>query len=224
MADTIILVPVLCRPKNVERLIKSVIATTRYAKILFLASPGKEYFEEHITLLDASIKYYGLVDYKVVNWETGKGDYAKKINYGVSITEEPYIFLGGDDIVFHNHWRSLCIKDGRAVVGTNDMGNPRSINNGHSTHTFVRREYVEKGLIDGKPGLLFEGYWHEYVDDELIGTAKKRGDYSFVPNAYVEHLHPHWNKGEMDDVYAAQQERMRKSKNLYLSRKRLWEE
>ena len=223
MADTIILVPVLCRPKNVERLIESVIRTTRYAKILFLASPGREYFDEHITLLDASIKYYGIVDYKVMDFPCGKGDYAKKINYGIRQTTEPFIFLAGDDVVFHAGWRMACLNSGTLVVGTNDLGNPRCINDGHSTHTFVHREYVNQGLIDGRTGLLFEDYWHEYVDDELIGTARKRGVYSFAENAIVEHLHPSWNKADMDSVYAAQQERMRLSKNLYLSRKRLWE-
>lgn len=222
MVDTIILVPVLDRVQNIERLIESVIATTSSAKILFLASPGRKYFGEHIALLDASLKYDGYCEYIVVDWECGSGDYAKKINYGIKVTKERFIFLGADDIVFHNHWRDACLAANTMVVGTNDLGNPRVINGEHSTHSFVNREYVSRGLIDGNPGLLFEGYLHEYVDDEFIGTAKKRGVYSFASNALVEHLHPHWNKAEMDDVYSAQHDRMKRSRNLFLSRRNLW--
>lgn len=223
MIDTIILVPVLDRVQNIERLMESVIKTSRYAKVLFLASPGKKYFIEHCALQAASIKYDGYCEYVVVDWECGIGDYAKKINYGISITSETYIFLGADDIVFKPGWRKSCLSASTLVVGTNDLGNPRVISGSHSTHFFVNRDYVNQGLIDGRPGLLFEGYHHEYVDDEFIATARKRNCYSFAPNALVEHLHPSWNKAPMDEVYSGQQDRMRRSRNLFLSRSRLWE-
>ncbi|MBK6887023.1 MAG: hypothetical protein IPH03_11765 [Tetrasphaera sp.] len=91
------------------------------------------------------------------------------------------------------------IKAGYKVVGTNDLGNRSTATGRLSTHTLVERTYVDRhGTID-EPGVLcHEGYWHEYVDNELIGTAKHRGVYGHARQAHVEHLHWLWGKRDRD--------------------------
>jgi hypothetical protein len=43
----------------------------------------------------------------------------------------------------------------------------------HSTHPIIVRSYIEgQGAIDEPGKALHEGYWHNFVDDELIGTAR----------------------------------------------------
>lgn len=93
----------------------------------------------------------------------------------------------------------------------------------HSTHTLVQRRYVDKyGTIDQPGQVLHEGYVHEFCDDELVGTAKKRGVWAFAADSVVEHLHAHYLKAPMDDLYAAQGERMDASRDLFRKRERLW--
>jgi hypothetical protein len=91
-----------------------------------------------------------------------------------------------------------------------------------STHTLISREYAARPTIDGKPGPLFEGYRHEYVDDELRGTAIKRGVWAHAADAIVEHLHPTVNKADWDDSYREQGKRMRIDGPLFSRRRRLW--
>ncbi len=135
------------------------------------------------------------------------------------------MFLGADDLRFHRGWLAAAqaaLGPGIGVVGTNDLGNPRVMAGEHATHFLVTREYADRGLIDGKPGLLFEGYAHEYCDDELVGTAKHRGAWAFAEGSRVEHLHPTYGKAPMDASYAAQRQRMRASVVLFRQRRRLW--
>ena len=87
----------------------------------------------------------------------------------------------------------------------------------------MTREYVENyGTIDEPGKILHEGYVHEFVDDELVMTARKRKAYAHAADAIVEHLHPDWGKGEMDTSYRQQKSRMRESVGLYHQRSRLW--
>lgn len=154
------------------------------------------------------------------------GDYAHKINVGVLNSTEPLIFLGASDIRFHAGWLETAealLSDEIGVVGTNDLANPRTAK-GHSTHTLVARWYADLGLIDGTPGLLYEGYEHEYCDDELIGSARARSAYRHCPESHVEHLHPQFSRGKTrwDDSYRGQHDRMRRSAPEFQRRRKLW--
>lgn len=154
------------------------------------------------------------------------GDYARKINVAYSSTREPLLFLAADDLQFHPGWferAAAHIDDHVGVVGTNDLGNPRVIRGEHATHCLVARSYIdEHGTIDEHRKVLHEGYHHEYVDDELVGTAKQRGAWAFAGDSIVEHLHPHWGKAPTDELYDGQEARMRASRDHYLQRRRLW--
>lgn len=155
------------------------------------------------------------------------GDYAFKINQAYQSTTEPFIFLGADDLAFHSGWwaaaRRYFDDPAIGVVGTNDLSpTQRSVGGEHATHSVVRRTYADRGLITGERGILFEGYAHEYVDDELIGTAKKRQAWAYARDSVVEHLHPHWGKAPMDDLYRRQRQRMTLSRHIFMRRSKLW--
>ena len=114
------------------------------------------------------------------------------------------------------------------VVGTNDLCNKRTMGRyGHWTHSLIARWYADCGTIDEPDKLLHEGYWHEYVDDELIETARHRNAYRHAIDSYVEHLHPLCNKApeeawKDDPHYALQRNRLRVSKAIYMQRCLLW--
>lgn len=215
---TAVLVPMLGRAHRVAPLLDSLEqATPEPHRVLFICSPG-----------DAAVHDAARAaghDPLIVDWSPGRGDYARKIHAGIAATAEPLLFLAADDLRFHPGWLSAAqaaLHPGVGVVGTNDMGNPRVISGRHATHCLVTREYVERGLIDGSPGLLYEGYVHEFTDDELVGTALHRGAWAFAAGSLVEHLHPSWGKAPMDASYARQRQRMAVSRPLFLKRRRLW--
>lgn len=205
----------LGRAEHVAPLIRSLRSSTDRARILWLVSAGD------IDVLD-EVQNRGQV---IVLPRRTEGDYAHKINVGVLNSTEPLIFLGASDIRFHAGWlesAEALLSDEIGVVGTNDLANPRTAK-GHSTHTLVARWYAELGLIDGAPGLCCEQYAHEYVDDELVGTARARSAYRHCPESHVEHLHPQFKRDvKWDASYRGQQERMRASAALFQRRRRLW--
>lgn len=221
-ADVAILVPVLGRPQSVEPLLASIDGSTRVDhRVLFLASPGDE-------AVIAELERAG-AEYHVAGWppEIG-GDYARKINLGVRLTTEPVIVTAAGDVSFLPDWyeEAVALLTGRVmVVGTNDLCNPRVMSGEHATHFVVLREYpLQFGTIDEPQSgmLMHEGYPHEYVDDEFIGTARFRRRYRFAPNSCIEHLHPMCAKGENDEMYEQQGARMQRGAKTYRRRRRQW--
>lgn len=217
-ADLVVLVPMLGRPHRVAPLLESLDATVPGARVLFLLSP-------HDREVRAAVEGAGrqslLVPYRQY------GDYASKINTGYRFAAEPLIFTGADDLLFHPGWFEAAVArltPGIGVVGTNDLANPRTTSGEHSTHSLVTREYADKyGTIDGPGAILCELYWHEFIDDELIGTARHRGAFAMALDSHVEHLHPHHNRRvPMDGLYAQQRIRMKHSRPLFDQRRRLW--
>jgi len=216
LSDLVVLVPMLGRAHRVRPLLDSIRATCD-ARVLFLVSPGD-------VTVHAAVDRAGCERLTVA--KLPNGDYARKINAGYRHTTEAQLFLAADDLLFHPGWLDAAVAQlgpGIGVVGTNDLGSPRVMAGQHATHSLVTRSYVDEfGTID-EPGLvLHEGYPHEYVDDELVGTAKHRGAWAFAADARVEHLHPNWGKARSDPVYAQQRARMRAGAPLYQQRRRLW--
>lgn len=213
-AECVILVPMLGRAHRVEPLLASLKATGDFP-VLFLTTPGDD---EVINAVEKAASPMLTVPHRP------RGDYARKINHGYRHTTQPLLFLAADDLHFHSGWFEAAtakLTSGIGVVGTNDKCNRRTIRGEHSTHSLVTRQYADRGLID-RPGLLYEGYPHEYVDDELVGTAKHRDAYAHAHDSIVEHLHPMARKAPMDELYAAQAQRMRSGRSLYEKRRRLW--
>ena len=214
-ADLVILIPMLGRAHRVEPVLASIRTATPEARVLFLTTPG-----------DPAQAVIGAVQAEqlAVPYQRS-GDYARKINAGYRHTTEPLIFLGADDLHFHPGWFEACLRQltaGVGVVGTNDLTNPRTMSGAHSTHSLVTRWYADLGQIDGQPGILHEGYPHEYVDDELVATARRRNAFAHAAAAHVEHLHPMAGKAPMDPMYAQQARRMDRGRIIFRQRQRLW--
>lgn len=216
MTDLVILVPMLGRPHRVAPLLES-IRETCDARVLFCLTPGDAAV---LRAVEAAGGQCIMVAQKPA------GDYARKINQGYQFTTQPHIFCGADDLRFHPGWYEAAVaemRDGIGVVGTNDLGSPRVIAGEHSTHSLVARWYADQfGTIDQPGEIMHEGYQHEWVDDELVGTAMARGAWAFASGSKVEHLHPNWGKAPSDRQYAQQRTRMRQGATLYRKRRRLW--
>lgn len=214
VTEVAILVPVLGRPQRVQPLVDSIrAATPEPHEILFLADPQDVATRDAIALAGGC---------RVLS---PGGSYAQKINVGVRETDTPFVFLAADDLYFHPGWlpAALCRFVGPVgVVGTNDVGNRRVIRGEHATHSLVARWYASLGTIDGQPGLLHEGYRHNFCDDELVSTAKRRSAWAFADDSVVEHLHPHWGKGQHDETYAKGQATFRIDRKHFQKRRALW--
>ena len=212
MTELTILIPVLARPHRVAPMLDAALAWTPDADVLFIADPDDL---PELTELEAQGANYITVD----------GNYARKINEGYRQTETPFIFTGADDLLFHPTWFESAKQlrsDKVGLVGTQDLCNSRVLKGEHGTHFLVARWYAELGTIDGEECLFHEGYPHEFVDDEAVGTAKFRGAWAFAKDSVVEHLHPDAGKAPSDDLYAARPARMRAGKRIYRERKHLW--
>lgn len=217
-ADVVIIVPVLRRPHRVAPLLESIdAATPEDHRVLFVCSAGDT--AEIAAVESAGGEHIEIPDRR-------RGDYAVKVNTAYRSTVEPLLFLGADDLAFHAGWfdRAVARIRGRVqVVGTNDLGNPRVMAGHHATHSLVTRCYVDElGTIDESGKVLHDGYEHEFVDDEFVGTAKHRGVWAFAADSIVEHLHPNWGKAPTDPLYDAQVRRMRASRRTFLNRRRMW--
>lgn len=214
----VILVPMLGRPHRVRPLLDSIQEATPAASVLFLLSQTDTTVRRTV---EATGQPSHIVPYLSV------GDYAMKINRGIAATDHPLIFTGADDLRFWPGWLQAALDalaPGIGVVGTNDLGNPRVMAGDHATHFLVTREYAQRGTVDQPNSgmLMHPEYPHEFVDDELVGTAKKRGAWAMALDAHVEHLHPHWGKAKMDRLYSQQPYRMRLGQAIYRRRRLLW--
>lgn len=218
--DVTVLIPVLGRPTRVRPLLRSLVASETDLRLLpvFLCSPND--LDEQRAVRDAGITP------RVVDWLPGAGDYAKKMNLGFREAVTDWIFLAADDLRFNRGWADEAIRVAVAndvcVVGTNDLGNERTVAGYHSTHTLVHRDYGGCGTVDAADRILHEGYDHNYVDDEFVQTAIWRDTYAHAPRSIVEHLHPDWGKGTIDETYVKGKARFYEDRELYRSRKRLW--
>lgn len=218
-----ILIPVLSRPHRVAGLIENVRNVTPAGsyRLLFIASPGDA---EEI----AELEKQG-ADFIKLWRHPGRGDYARKINAGFQTTTEDWVFTGADDLAFHPGWLEAALEaagDAFHVIGTQDLGNPSVLAGVHSTHSIVRRSYVDTvgGTFDNVGEVLHEGYEHEWVDNELVDTAKCRGVWKFADASIVEHLHPLWGKREEDALTINVQKRTRESSAHFRRRRRRWRE
>ncbi len=222
MADTdlkvCILVPVLDRPANVAPLLASIeAATPEPHRVVFIATDGDT--AEISALRTAGAEHATLGE---------PGTYARKINYGCRMTVEPLLFSAADDLRFHPGWLPaalLMLTPGVEVVGTNDLGNARTVTGLHSTHTLFTRRYIDTvgGVIDGPPGVvLCELYPHDGCDDEFVRTARHRGVYAHAPDSYVEHLHPSFGKSADDATYRLGWSHGARGRELLAERHHLW--
>jgi len=154
------------------------------------------------------------------------GSFAEKVNRAFEVSDEPWLFIVGDDVRFHPGWLDQAMEVSHGpnvhVVGTNDLGNAAVMAGEHATHLFISRAYVEHlgASLDGPGIVCHEGYRHWYVDNEIVELAKKRKVWAPCLASHVEHLHPLFRKGAMDAVYAIGQAAAETDRALWQQRHR----
>lgn len=158
---------------------------------------------------------------------TGKPCYADALQEIYEQTDEEIFFWGNDDFLFLKDWdvepmRMIKENKGIGVLGVHD-GNP---NTRYSTISFIRRKYIEEqsGVVD-MPNRVLYPYHHNYVDDELTNTAKKRDVWAYCSAPCIHHQHHSFKwLGEFphDDTYAKNDKNFAEDTNTYYSRVHLW--
>ncbi len=218
-AEIVIIVPVLGRPQNAQPLVDSIrAATTVERRIVFVCQPHDAEQVEACIATGAEISTNPLVGDK----------WSAKINSVYRSSSEPFLLLAADDLRFHAGWDTAALElaeQGYGVVGTNDLGNGEVMRGLHSTHPLVSRHYIDCcGTIDECGKVVTEKYQHNFVDVELVETAKARGAWAFAADSHVEHLHPLWRKGVDDATYRIGREHYAEDQRLLASRRKLWEQ
>lgn len=215
-----VLIPVLSRPGRAKQVHDSLVASQQETPLRALFLVSLDDSDE----LDA-VESTG-ADFIEMPFQRARGDYARKINWGFRVTEEPWLFNAADDVRFTPGWAEAALacaeRTGVRVIGTNDLGRWAGTRR-PSPHSLVARSYgEERGTIDQKGNLLHEGYDHQYVDTELVETARARGEYAYAEDAIVEHMHPVWRKATLDRIYRLGQASGAVDYQLFRRRERLW--
>jgi hypothetical protein len=212
--ETAVIVPLRGRPELAGPFMASLRASTGLATV----------YAVHDASDDANAKAWKEAGAQLVEW-TGRepGKYSEKVNLGYRVTSEPWIFICGHDNRFHPGWldhAQATAGDQFHVIGTNDLGNPRVLAGEFATQQLIRRSYIdEHGASWDGPGVVcHEGYGHQYVDEEIVTVAKQRGVWAMALGSRVEHLHPYWGKGEMDDWYRRDESHAKADERLWRGR------
>jgi hypothetical protein len=197
-----ICIPVLSRPQNAQPVVDSIIrSTTVPHTITFVCSPDDHLQQEAAWMTDQTVL--------IVDWYPGPADFARKHTYAFGRLEGDWFFAGADDLEFTPGWDTEALavaeRTSASVIGTNDMANPKVMKGQHSTHSLLRRSYIEDtGATwhDG-PGVVYsDAYDHQRVDDEMVAAAKMRGVWAFASASVVKHHHPVFDKTvRRDETY-----------------------
>ena len=168
-----------------------------------------------------------------VEYVTNEGarSYGGAINTGRRYSFNEWVFTGADDLHFHPGWDVAALRACAAanpwahVIGTDDLLNPYVRQGVHATHSLVRRSYLDEvgGVVDEGPGsFLFEGFGHNYVDTEFIGTAKARCVFRPCFESVVAHLHESAGLSPRDATHDKADATYGADAELYESRRHLW--
>ena len=212
-----VIIPALHRPQNVKPLMDSLRASTGLATAWWVCEP-----DDH--------EQINMVITNGGNVIVEPGSFAHKVNTAYErdgwnldgpSPPAPWILLVGDDVRFRPGWLDQALDVANRwnadVVGTNDLLNPRVLRGEHATHMLIRRTYIdERGASWDGPGVVcHEGYHHQYVDDEIVWTAKLRGVFQAALGSHVEHVHPLNGSTPMDEIYVLGQSHTKGDKALF---------
>jgi hypothetical protein len=227
VADLAVLAPVLGRPWRVRSFLESLAPTVpQGTRVVFICDSSDHPQERAIhTLLDDG--QFGPLEVLSVKHD---GTYAAKIRVGLQVTQEALVFTAADDLEFEDGWLEAAmayLADGLVhVVGVNDMidraNEPRFRARVHASHFLMTRAYATQPTVDGQPGPFSLAYHHQFVDDELIATAKARNVYAYAEDAHVPHLHVLTGTAADDETYRLGRARLREDRRIFHSRERLW--
>lgn len=245
-----IVIPLWLRTRNILRVGHSASVATPEAEVIFVVSEDDRLVRDYLTdfgVPEAPSDHLRSWQLVVPGYGGGAGDYAKKINAGYRASSRPFIFTGADDIVFGDGWyapareliddatiRTITTPGGGTltgpfpipeigVVGTVDGLNGRTLTGEHSTHSLVARWYADQGACPEIGNIIyFEGYIHEYCDDELCQVAMARKAYAHSFASTVQHLHWLGDRTLDDETYRQGRSGTRMSRLTFLKRQRLW--
>jgi hypothetical protein len=200
VTDVVIAVPVLARPDAAQPLADSFTAATPpgIARMLFVCSPSDD--AQQAACIGTGCQTL------VLDREPGPGDFARKIQTAFDSSSEPFLFQAADDVEFTPGWLEAAlarIEDGGyGVCGTDDRANPLVMRGQHSTHSLIRRAYVDEcgASWDGPDSVFSLAYSHQWCDTELVELAKLRGCFTFAKGAVVVHKHPFYDRSVARDA------------------------
>jgi hypothetical protein len=224
MSQVGVVIPVLNRPARVLPLVKSFRSScsSKDATLYLVAqSDDRAELEEIKRCSQEHAKLFtGLV---VLIVPPTRRTWANKLNDALAHTSEPWLMLGGDDLLFRHGWvdklKPYMEREDVGVIGTRDIAMDPKFT--LTAHPIVSRKYVmEQGTVDKKGEIVHDGYDHNFPDTELIGTAAMRGAYLFAPDVVVEHLHPLLGKARIDDTYRLGQVKFQQDRLLFVKRSR----
>lgn len=204
-----ILIPTLNRTHLIKPLIENIRAVT--------PQPHKIYFTTQNPESRKIIR-----DMKAVLIEDEVStDYVTRMNVMYHATDEPYVFTGSDDVVFHEGWLEPLLQaqqEGYFVAVPNDLLNP------NGTQALISRKYIEEqsGCVDVPNVLFYPGYKHDFAETEQFETAKHRGVFKKCEDSVVEHMHWANGKAPHDDDYKLKESLSHTAMELYQSRVHLW--
>lgn len=222
--SVVILVPVLGRAQVLRGLVDSVArATSGPWSIRFLCSPGDQVATERCLQLS---QFDHRVFTRVVPWEPGPGDFARKTTLGIAETRDHWLFFGATDLLFTADWDRQMLhtyeETGARVIGCRDGANPLVDRGRHFTHVLVHRSYVADHPVYDEPGAFYSSaYDHQSVDVEAFEQATELGEFAFCAQALVQHNHPFFGGAEMDETYEKALAKGREDRRLYLRRRSL---
>jgi glycosyl transferase family 2 len=220
----VVVIPVLNRPQNAQPVIASLERSDPHGlcRPLFVCSP-----EDDAEI--AACRRTG-ADLLILDTLPGPGDFARKIQAGFDATDEPFVFQAADDVEFTEGWAEAALyaidKDGGyGVCGTDDRANPVVKRGLHSTHSLIRRAYVEEcGASWDGPGTVFStAYAHQWCDTELVELARLRGCFTFARGSVVLHHHPFYDRTvARDETYERGLRDGQADRDLFHARQREW--
>jgi hypothetical protein len=215
--STAVIVPVMGRPHHAAPFMDSLRASTNDAVAYAVCDHAESDVIDAWDVAGAQVMF--------PSGMSTQGTFAEKVNAGYRFTSEPWLFIVGSDVRFHNGWlrqaHAVAWATGARVIGTNDLGNKLVMAGDHGTHLLIARNYVDEvgASWDGPGVVCHEGYRHWYVDDEIVTAAKQREVWASARMSVVEHLHPVFLKAKHDEVYAYGQSFKAQDEALHVDRR-----
>ena len=207
-----IFIPTLYRPDKLKRTIKSIQDTSDvHTYVMF---PRDDINTQEV------IEHFNNVEY-FTDSDPENMRFVRRIQYLYSVTDDDWFLTGADDVVFRDGWLQAAepYMNDYSVISFDDMCNP----NVPGTNFLIKRQYIDEqsGVVDSPKTVLHQGYYHNFCDNELIGTAKARN--TFIKcDGKIEHFHHTVGKSENDIIYSMAQAKFHDDAALCHSREHLW--
>jgi hypothetical protein len=134
--DVAVIVPVLRRPHRAAPFMASLLESTNRASVYAVVSVDDAESQSAWLAAGASA---------LSSWQT---TFPEKVNLAYEMTGEPWLFLTGDDVVFHIGWLDellrVAAETGAQVVGSNDLANL-------AAHADLAAVHRRAGRVVGRP-------------------------------------------------------------------------